>query len=601
MKTSKKKILSREGEETTIPIPPGIKELRIIKVTVPKIHHSSRSSLGKLLWWIEENSNRSEIELKESICENKDGILTYTVDQSLSTENGKSFKFRHFGAPRNLTETITLHYQLKAIETLNVIKPEVDFEAHLENYDNSKIVFSAPFGDGKTTFLDYFFEKRKEKYEVFKVFPVNYSVASNEDVFKYIKADILFQLFGKDIDFDTEGIKLREAVSEYIYLNPFKSVISFVEQISKLSKQTELIGKTITAVNKLIKPVLDYQKSKEVNDKKSSEDFISQLYLEEGSLLEDNLITQMIRQLLSRLKETNPKKTVLIIEDLDRMDPDHIFRILNVISAHYDTYMHSEDEETHNKFGFDKIIVVCDVKNIRSIFEHRYGSSVHFEGYFNKFFSTKPFEYDNKKAMTDFVNKLLNRPHTYNHFHSNKYYSSLVFLFELFIENDLLTLRDLVKTNSLSYDKFIEDKNNAKANSHNYYELRQHVMFYALSFLNEILLNDVMNKFKHLKTRPLRSDTRYDEFASDMIVGLARLKKKAPIEYDFNEVVYSFEAVEDEAYGYIVAKSGAIYESESPDLFDVSKKEVGQSVRFDQNDFFDLLILTAKEVLPVTR
>ena len=30
------------------------------------------------------------------------------------------------------------------------------------------------------------------------------------------------------------------------------------------------------------------------------------------------------------------KKPVLIIEDLDRLDPKHLFRILNVVSAHID-------------------------------------------------------------------------------------------------------------------------------------------------------------------------------------------------------------------------------------------------------------------------
>lgn len=70
-----------------------------------------------------------------------------------------------------------------------------DFEKHLE--ENSRIVFSAKFGKGKTTFLKEIFIKNQEKYfkekkyEVIHLFPVNYAVATNEDIFRYIKYDII--------------------------------------------------------------------------------------------------------------------------------------------------------------------------------------------------------------------------------------------------------------------------------------------------------------------------------------------------------------------------------------------------------------------------
>ena len=45
---------------------------------------------------------------------------------------------------------------------------------------------------GKTTFLEQFFGKENQenltnKYQVFRIFPVNYSISTNEDIIQYIK------------------------------------------------------------------------------------------------------------------------------------------------------------------------------------------------------------------------------------------------------------------------------------------------------------------------------------------------------------------------------------------------------------------------------
>lgn len=68
-----------------------------------------------------------------------------------------------------------------------------DFQNHFEKENNKRILFSAPFGSGKSTFLTEFFE-RSELYNVFKIYPVSYSISHNEDIFELIKYDILFQL-----------------------------------------------------------------------------------------------------------------------------------------------------------------------------------------------------------------------------------------------------------------------------------------------------------------------------------------------------------------------------------------------------------------------
>jgi hypothetical protein len=58
----------------------------------------------------------------------------------------------------------------------------------------NRLIFSGRFGDGKTYFLNEFKEKTKNENFIITLHPVNYSVASNEDIFEYIKRDIVIKL-----------------------------------------------------------------------------------------------------------------------------------------------------------------------------------------------------------------------------------------------------------------------------------------------------------------------------------------------------------------------------------------------------------------------
>jgi hypothetical protein len=97
------------------------------------------------------------------------------------------------------------------------------------------------------------------------------------------------------------------------------------------------------------------------------------------------------------------------------MDPDHIFRILNIFAAHFDSnnvidnkHEAKPDDKTHeNKFDFDKIIISCDLDNIRNIYHNRYGSNVDFNGYINKFFSKGVFQYENIENTKQMVDKII--------------------------------------------------------------------------------------------------------------------------------------------------------------------------------------------------
>jgi replication-associated recombination protein RarA len=83
----------------------------------------------------------------------------------------------------------------------------IDFKKHLENKKNERIIFSGPFGIGKTTFLTKYFGQEQD-YAVIKLSLVNYSVSSNEDIFQIIKHDILFNMLGLNIQFEKYNLEL---------------------------------------------------------------------------------------------------------------------------------------------------------------------------------------------------------------------------------------------------------------------------------------------------------------------------------------------------------------------------------------------------------
>lgn len=81
---------------------------------------------------------------------------------------------------------------------------EIPITQHLESFyehlqSNDRTIFSAKFGDGKSYFLKEFKEKYKDDYYFITLYPVNYSVAENTDIFEYIKRDIIIRLAEDDI------------------------------------------------------------------------------------------------------------------------------------------------------------------------------------------------------------------------------------------------------------------------------------------------------------------------------------------------------------------------------------------------------------------
>lgn len=277
---------------------------------------------------------------------------------------------------------------------------------------NERILFSGNFGTGKTTFLTEYFEKRKD-CNVFKLYPVTYASSPNEDIFELIKYDLLLTLIEDYEDY-------IELVNEdYSNILSFQFAFLFQAQWSpllfKLIQLADNTGKSAALEKFLQEGKKQYEdfKAKHKDEQSDIDTFMLHLYSRSGSPRENDLISQLIRTLLVRVKQntknsengaeenTIEKQNVLIIDDLDRLDPEHIFRLLNVFSVNFGK------EAIHNKFGFDRIIIVCDIKNIREIYAHKYGRLTDFEGYIDKFYSSAPFDFNTNEFLHGYLKDFL--------------------------------------------------------------------------------------------------------------------------------------------------------------------------------------------------
>lgn len=289
----------------------------------------------------------------------------------------------------------------------------LDFKKHFEIEGNEKILFSAKYGTGKSFFLNKFFteEEIDKNYKVITISPINYSVSNNEDIFELIKADIIRNFFLNDTLKFTKGDNSFDkltVVKEYLKYSrkhPYKIGKQLIEGLAKVGT----LGLSAqTGIDSAFGVIDDFRKfEKELNEKHkttedSAEEFSEDIQNKIGSYLEYNFISKLISEVLQKIKTKEKKDNVLVIEDFDRLDPAHIFRILNIFSAH------TIDER--NKFGFDKVVIVCDLQNIESLYKHLYGNDIDFNGYIDKFYSLHPYSFDNAKAIYFFLSNNFKLP-----------------------------------------------------------------------------------------------------------------------------------------------------------------------------------------------
>ena len=131
-----------------------------------------------------------------------------------------------------------------------------------------------------------------------------------------------------------------------------------------------------------------------------------------------------------------------------------MFRLLNVFAAHVDF-----DKEEDNKFGFEKVVFVLDIKNVHNIFQNRYGQNVNFSGYIDKFYSKTVFEFNIQEEIVESLRALFESittgPHSVADFSywRNAITSEVVFLVRALIRSQALNLRSLLKLNGLMYSE----------------------------------------------------------------------------------------------------------------------------------------------------
>ncbi len=294
------------------------------------------------------------------------------------------------------------------MDNIDITKELEDFYHHLNEATIDRTIFSARFGDGKTEFLKQFKRQYQTEYDFYTLYPVNYQIAPNEQIMEYIKRDLLFQLILNNKI--KTGIEIPDSIAFqwYLYNNTFNIIrdcMKFAPSLIGTMAQYQDVLKGVTTLSETI--IKQYQKFKDYEKEISNDDsekalnFIEKFNNEAGSIYELDPISWLIAKSITTEEGKNP---VLIIEDLDRIDPAHLFRILNIFSAHIDRqYLLSDQmitengkeksiDELPNKFGFKKIIFVMDAEATKAIYDKFYGN-YNYKGYISKFISKRIFEY----------------------------------------------------------------------------------------------------------------------------------------------------------------------------------------------------------------
>ena len=252
------------------------------------------------------------------------------------------------------------------MDTIDISQNIQDFKQVFEN--ESRIIFSARFGDGKSYCLNEFmksYDEKKNDYYFITLHPVNYLVEENRDVIEYIKRDILFQLIkdNRIYDFKEGCDKIFDAVcnkESLLKLADFVASIIPVEGIKDVYEGLKGLASTI------------HKKYKEQDVLHVADDYLNGFYGKMGSISECDAFTCLIQKSLEQMMA----KSVLIIEDLDRIVPAHLFHHFYGNEANYEGYMnkflntlpfrYSIKEEAHRQVR-QKIFDICKTEEVLSL------------------------------------------------------------------------------------------------------------------------------------------------------------------------------------------------------------------------------------------
>lgn len=405
------------------------------------------------------------------------------------------------------------------------------FKKHLDLERNDKVFFSGKFGTGKTTFLSDYFEKYADEYDVYHLFPINYQIKANEDIVDLLRYDLLVSLLQKHpesfVTREADGIQKNVILwwdfirSHFTVNDALQKTVNYLEDglevcDSILQTKFSKLGRPLSDLLKLDKQFQEFKEEYKMGDYTKVESFLQSVESKEPDAL-----SYLLSQKISEQKST--KKSVLILDDLDRIDPAHIFRILNIFSA-----FHELDD--NNKFGFDKVIVVGDVVNIKHIFHHFYGKETDFWGYIDKFYSNSVYKFSYSEILSGEIKKLIHLLGTRNGevlqgFQNDDYFIHGVLhhiLYEASYVDERPNLRQLLKLNKFSSVIRSECNYREKSNLRS----RHEEMLFAINFVIKVLLqifrtsaelNSVLDKIKVSKQQDKISENFYLYYSKPML------------------------------------------------------------------------------------
>ncbi len=500
---------------------------------------------------------------------------------------------------------------------------ENDFSEFLNLQNNSRIIFSGPFGIGKTYFLDKFFGSRTDQYYPVFLRPINYSLLSNEDVFKLIKYDILYQII-KDNQFVFEELPDFSKMNYFQFfasqnkflvlrnllrmLPKIKDVATGVEEISKLFQKFDEGWKQINA-NQELEILKNFQVETETN------------FLLEYDEISDLIASQLDRIVTEKTKEgTNPDK-ILIVDDLDRLDPEHIFRLFNVFSAHFDqvNYRLADDGENlpENKFGFDKIIFVCDIENIRKIFAHKYGEGVDFSGYIDKFYSKQIFYLLHKDAFQKHIQKYIDLQFQNICVFDNARTKKIIFyMIQSLFEGKQLSIRDIIRLGNIHLSDLIANNKIKDIDVHldkigapiysfiAYYPICISIYILSKLFGNSSIFWEKFNKaiiISSTITNDYESESyEFDRIMPGLILFADFENHQFNVDADVdlkkeNQKTYELKGNTTIKYSVLGNSINDHYRDESPMYFSISI--VGSNAKLSKASFLKMLALSTKVII----
>ncbi len=485
-------------------------------------------------------------------------------------------------------------------------KVPIPFEQFKEKLEeNSKVLFSGIFGSGKTTFINDFFDKNDD-YESIHIYPINYSIASNEDIFELIKYDILFQLIGKIPKEDFFKLELPYHLTLYTYLTGINGLES---KLDFLASFLNFIGKYGSAALKVYEQ-LKYLKDEYVkfhgefqeNDFDKIQSYLEEATNQKGHIYEEDLFTEIIRVLVTQIKEKNENQIVLVIDDLDRLDPEHIFRILNIFSAHIDFL----GVENDNKFNFDKVILICDYSNIEGIYKYRYGPRSNFIGYLDKFYDDI-FWYDSSSYIRGIINKYLKSIKT-NGNNSlidkrSRAGNQILYIFNQFLRYNLINFRSLIRyKQTFDLNSSIERKTKRIGPGKSLMRQQNLYAEIVICFLedffdNTSVLLDIINQ---ANKKEMSKDTHeYDADIYNMLGDLLLLINHS--EYDRTYMKNKGEDIFDVKYEELVFKCKFISNVYDIGIVCQSIEKNGNEVSLDEVRYFAILENAVKVYLDFIR